>query len=159
MKKIILWLFLICLILSLLSIFTPLTFNYFWLTNTVYFLTVFLSFFAANSIANKTFKLVIQFLPAAILLFILFISAIFTPMGNKFTSGWRTTSIECRNNKQPDIYIAQQMLDVGGLGYKKRTVKVIPIAPFISWITVADSARLPKDWRKVNEELNPFNLK
>ncbi|MGF2412633.1 MAG: hypothetical protein ACQUYJ_09910, partial [Ferruginibacter sp.] len=139
MKKIILWLFLICFILSLLSIFTPLTFNYFWLTNTVYFLTVFLSFFAANSITNKTIKLVIQFLPPAILLFILITSAIFTPMGNKFTSGWRTTSVEYRNNKQPNIYIAQQLLDMGGLGYNKRVAKVISVLPLISWVTITDT--------------------
>lgn len=80
-------------------------------------------------------------------------------MGNKFTGGWRTTSVEYRNNKQPNIYIAQQLLGMGGLGYNKRVAKVISVLPLVSWVTITDTYHLDKDWQKVNEELNPFNLK
>lgn len=48
---------------------------------------------------------------------------------------------------------------MGGLGYNKRVAKVISVLPLISWVTITDTSHLDKDWQKVNEELNPFNLK
>lgn len=80
-------------------------------------------------------------------------------MGNKFTSGWQTTFIEYRLIKQPKICIAHQMMDIGALGYRRRFVKIVPVLPLMSWITPAGSTYSGKDWKKVNEDLNPFNLK
>ena len=160
MQKIILWVFIFFLILSLLSIFTPLTFNYFWLTYTVYVITVLLSFFVASTITNKSLRAAIKTLPALFFISIFLLSFLSNPLGNTYTSGWKTAWIGYRNIKDPNIYIAQQMMDIGARGYARRTVKVMPVFPFVSWITVVSDSSVPgTDWKKVDEDLNPFNLK
>jgi hypothetical protein len=158
-KKIVLWVFLFLFTLCLLILFTPLTLNYFWLTNCVYILTLLFSFFAATVVTNIFFKNIVKIIPSLIFIFFLLFSWISSPLGNKFTNGWHTVWIEYRLIKHPDIYIAQQMLDAGGLGYKRRVVKVTPIITLLSWITVIDTTTIGSDWKKMNEDLNPFNSK
>ena len=152
-------LFLFFLLLSILILFTPLTLKYNWLTNCIYFLTIILSFFVGGLIKNKRAKVFITYFPLLGFLFILFTSFLFSPLGNQFTSGWKTSWIEYRNVKHPENYIAQQMMDVGARGYKRRFVKVVPLIPLFSWTTIADTSALGNNWIKVNEDLNPFDLK
>jgi hypothetical protein len=158
-KKIVLWIFLFLFTLSLLTLFTPLNLNYFGLTNSVYLLTLFFSFFAAMAITNIFLKNIVKIIPSLIFISLLLFSWISSPLGNKFTSGWHTVWIEYRQIKHPDTYIAQQMLDAGALGYKRRVVRVTPIIPLISWVTLIDTATIGLEWKKVNENLNSFNLK
>jgi hypothetical protein len=158
-KKILLWVFLFLFTLSLLTLFTPLTLNYFWLTNSVYILTLFFSFFAATAVTNIFFKNIVKIIPSLIFIPTLLFSWIPSPLGNNFINGWQTVWIGYRQIKHPDTYIAQQMLDAGGLGYKRRVVKVTPIVPLLSCITVIDTTTIGSGWKKVNEDLNPFKWK
>ena len=51
------------------------------------------------------------------------------------------------------------MLDIGGRGYAKRTVKVFPLTPLFDWVTKIDTVTLDKSWTRTFESFNPYNLK
>ena len=66
---------------------------------------------------------------------------------------------EPQKENHPGTYIAGQMLDVGGLGYANRTVKIVPVTPLFNWVTLIDAAKLDNSWVPVNEVYNPYHLK
>ena len=53
------------------------------------------------------------------------------------------------------------MFDVGGFGgYRRRTVKIIPVAGLWGSVTEIDDSKINKShWTKVDEDYNPFNWK
>ena len=158
-KRVIIWVFVLFLALTILTLTTPLAFKNHLLRNIIYFLTVLLSFIVAKEFKNKYLRNVIRLLPLATILFIIISSLIFDPFANNITNDWKTVSISYRKINHSDTYIGQQMLDIGGLGYRRRIVKVIPITPFLNWITPIDTNKLSGNWVRVNEDYSPFNWK
>lgn len=157
-QKIIRWIFLVLLTLTLLTLLTPLSFTDVWLRNTDFLLTVIFSFFVAKQVHNRTLRVIIGWLPLFVLVFLIFSASAFS-YANRIGDDWRTSSISHRQLKHKEIYICEQMLDVGALGYARRTVKVAPVTPLFKWITKVDTSRLDGNWISVKESYNPYNLK
>jgi energy-coupling factor transporter transmembrane protein EcfT len=149
--------FLICLLLTILTLATNVAFQYYWLAHIIYCLTILLSFIVAGYIKNKDGKAGLKFLSLLFLFFIISQSFIFPGLLN--IGDWRTVSVSHRQVNHPGIYIGQQMLDVGARGYKRRMVQVTPVIPLLNWITPADTTRLSNKWMRVRESYNPFNWK
>jgi len=151
MKQILKRIFFICLALVLLTLFTPLDFQYPWLKKLICisaFLLIYLFIEAIRNRRLKTFFTFLQVVIAVPVIFILFI-----------TGSWKTVGISHRLRTNSTIYIAQQMMDVGARGYSRRIVKVIPVTPLFAWINPVDTIGLDSDWTRVNEDYNPFNWK
>jgi hypothetical protein len=156
--RVIRWIFLALLIVTLLTLATPLAFTNLWLRNAVYILTVVLSFFVARQLNRSLLKTVITWLPISGFAFLILNTFAFS-FTNRITDDWRTSWISHRQLKHKEIYIGEQMLDVGALGYARRTVKVVPVTPLFRWVTRVDTSSLDGNWISVNEGYNPYNLK
>ena len=143
---------LIC--ISILSLFTPLTFTNVWVRNFCFVLTILLSVFVGLRIKQTKLKYIIIFSPLAFF-FVLFLMS-FNSFANRRTDMWRTSWISHRKGGD---YVAGQMLDIGGRGYANRTVKVVRLTPLFEWVTKIDTATLDKSWSRTFESFNPYNLK
>jgi energy-coupling factor transporter transmembrane protein EcfT len=148
--------FILCL-LSILTLSTALAFSHIWIRNAVYLLVVILAFSVSRDIKGSYLKNVIRWLPLVV--FSILVVTSFTSFANHLSGGWKTVWISHRDKNQPDIYIGGQMLDAGARGYADRIVKVTPITPLLNWVTPVDTTNLNKDWVRVYEDSNPFNLK
>jgi hypothetical protein len=157
--KLIPWIFILILTLTVLSLTTPLTFKSYIVRNIIYFLTILLSFVVAKNLKNKYLRNITRLVPITTILIVTFYSLFFIPFANTVANGWKTVSISHRKINHSDIYVGQQMFDIGGLGYKRRIVKVVPVTPFLNWITAIDTNKLNDNWVKVNESYNPFHWK
>ena len=159
MKKIVFWVFIFCLTITVLTLTTSLTFEHVWVRNVFYVLIVVLSFIVARDIRNKHLRNLTMLLPLTAMVFLILTSFIFNPFSNNLTNGWKTVGITHRNINHSNTYIGQQWLDVGALGYNRRVVKVVPVLAFLNWITPIDTTQLSNSWIRVDESYNPFNLK
>lgn len=157
-QKAIRWLFLILLTVTLLTLVTPLTFTNVWLRNAVYLLTIILSLVVARQVKGRFLRITIAWLPLVVFTFLTFSTFTFS-FANRISDDWRTSWISHRQVKHKDIYIGEQMLDVGALGYTRRTVKVIPVTSLFRWVTKADTSSLDNNWIQVNEDYSPYGLK
>lgn len=79
-------------------------------------------------------------------------------LADRRTDKWRTSWISHRKENSK-IYIAGQVLDIGGRGYARRTVKIVPLTPVFDWINKIDTTTLDKSWIKTFEVYNPYHLK
>lgn len=152
------WAFVVSFIVILLTLVTPLAFTNVWLRNAVYLLTVVLSFFVARQLRRSLLKAVITWLPITVFTFLI-LNAFAFSFANRISDDWRTSWVSHRKLKHKEIYIGEQMLDVGALGYARRTVKVVPVTPLFRWVTRVDTSSLNGNWIRVNEGYNPYNLK
>jgi hypothetical protein len=152
------WTVLILLTVTLLTLLTPLAFTNVWLRNAFYQLTVVFSFVVARQLKQRLLKVAIAWLSLICFLVLLF-SAFAFSYANRISDDWRTGWISHRQMKHKDIYIGEQMLDVGALGYARRTVKLVPVTSLFMWVTKADTNRLNNDWIRVNEDYNRYSLK
>lgn len=140
--------------ISILSIFTPLTFTNVWLRNVWYLLTVLLSVVAGFRTKKGWLKYILIFLPAIFLLGLFLLN--FGSLADRITDKWRTAWISHRKGSK---YIGGQTLDIGARGYARRTVVVYPLTPLFEWTTAIDTATLDSTWIRTDEYLNPYNLK
>lgn len=147
-------LFAILLCISLLSLFTPLTFSNIWFRNVCYILTVLLSVIIGLRIKQTILKYAITYLPLFFFVSLFLLS--YNSFADRRTDMWRTSWI---SHKKGSSYVAGQMLDIGGRGYAKRIVKVLPLTPLFDWVTTIDTATLDTSWIRIAEYYNPYNLK
>lgn len=152
------WTFLTLALVTLLSLVTPLAFANIWMRNVVYLLTVILSFFFARQAKNRFLKAVVAWLPLLFFVYLVFSVFVFS-FANRISDDWRTAWISHRRAGHKEVYVSEQILDVGALGYARRTVQVTPVTSLFNWITKADTSALKDDWVRVNEDYNPYNLK
>jgi hypothetical protein len=80
------------------------------------------------------------------------------------SSVWRTTTVLYRERGNPRRMIAQQMMDVGALGYRRRIARTVELSSFLNYsipLTEAELEQISKSaaWVEVNEEPNPFEWK
>jgi Ca2+/Na+ antiporter len=138
---------------SLLSIFTSLTFSNVWIRNLWYLVTGMLSIFVAGRMRQKSWKY-IMYLPL-VFFFLLYLLS-YAGMSNRRTDKWQTSWISHRNGSR---YVAHQMLDIGARGYSKRVVIIHPIISLFELNTAVDTAILDSSWKRMSEYFNPYNLK
>lgn len=143
---------LIC--ISILSLFTPLTFTNVWVRNACFAFTVLLSVIAGLRMKQTNLKYILIFSPLAFFLVLFLVS--YNSFANRRTDMWRTSWISHRKGIS---YVAGQMLDAGGRGYANRTVKVVRLTPLFDWVTKIDTVTLDKSWTRTFESFNPYNLK
>jgi hypothetical protein len=143
---------LIC--ISVLSLFTPLTFTNVWVRNFCFVLTVLLSAIVGLRMKQTKLKYILIFSPLTFFLVLFLIS--YNSFANRRTDMWRTSWISHRKGIS---YVAGQMLDIGGRGYAHRTVKIIRLTPLFDWVTKIDTVTLDKLWTRTFESFNPYNLK
>ena len=157
-QKVTRWTFFILLAVTLLTLLTPLAFTNVWVRNAAYLFTVAFSFAVARQLKHRFLKVAIAWLPLAGFLVLIF-SALAFSYANRISDDWRTAWISHRQVEHKETYIGEQMLDVGALGYARRTVKVVPLTPLFRWVTKANTNRLSNHWIRVNEDYNPYSLK
>ena len=143
---------LIC--ITLLSVFTPLTFTNVWVRNCSYIATLLLSIVVGVGINRKELRYVLIFLP--LIFFLSIYVSTFNSFAKRATDRWRTSSISHRKDSR---FVAEQMLDVGGRGYLRRTVLISPCTPIFEWNSKVDTAALDASWKRTNEIYNPYDLK
>ena len=137
---------------SLLSIFTSLTFSNVWIRNLWYLITGVLSIFVAR-MRQKSWKY-IMYLPL-VFFFLLYLLS-YAGMSNRRTDKWQTSFISHRNGSR---YVAQQMLDIGARGYARRVVIIHPIISLFELNTTVDTTTLDSSWKRSSDYFNPYNLK
>ena len=150
--------FLILLTVALLTLITPLAFTNVWIRNVAYLITIVLSFLVARQVKRRFLRSVIAGVPFFVFAFLTFSTFIFS-FADRVSDDWRTAWISHRQKNHKNIYIGEQMLDVGALGYDRRTVRVIPVTLLFRWVTKADTSGLGNNWIRVNEHYNPYGLK
>lgn len=135
--------------------FTSLTFEYSWLRNGIYLLTTVFLVAATGYITSNNVRLLTRLFIVGLTVSIVLILGSET---RGINGTWKTTSIYYRKDNS-NMYIAQQMLDIGARGYARRVVLVEPVTPIFSRIMSIDTTKLVGDWRRVNEDRNPFDWK
>jgi hypothetical protein len=106
---------------------------------------------------TKMARIIGKVYPMICIVFILVVN----PIKILFSSGaWCTQEVLYKNKHLSFKKVEFQMLDVGALGYKKRTVEVMYITPLFM-ITSQTSNDIDKleEWIKVNEDVNELKLK
>ena len=161
------WIFTCGLAVLLLAIFTPLEFRHPPLALSIAALVGILSFSVfkqlAAKIRNGWIRGIVANIPNAVLflLIVLLIATLPFSVMSVWNSlgGYKTVWVKYRKKSNPNIQIALQMKDVGSLGYKRRTVLIVPLSPLFAWVTHADNSTNNKEWKKVDEHYNPFGWK
>nr|WP_299343174.1 hypothetical protein [Allomuricauda sp.] len=101
--------------------------------------------------AEKVFSVVFSFA-----LIVLFLFSNITSWGGAY----KTQFITHRSKSNPNYRIEFQMMDVGALGYRKRTVEVKDLTFLFKWVTRVDEEMIDLNkWAEVDEYVNELNLK
>lgn len=157
LDKILLNIFIVFTCISILSIVTPLSFANIWIRNGWYLMTILLSIIVGLRMKNWRFRHLITWIPLSFFLTLICLSYI-NSLADRRTDKWRTSWISHRKENS-QIYIGEQVLDIGARGYARRVVKVVPMSPLFDWVTKIDTTTLDKTWIRVFEGYNPYNLK
>jgi hypothetical protein len=140
--------------ISILSLFTPLTFTNVWVRNFWYISTVLLSVLVGLRMKQIQLKYILIYLPITFFLVLFLLT--FNSLADRRTDMWRTSWISHRKGLR---YVAAQMLDIGAKGYAKRTVIIIPLTPVFEWTSKVDTTNLDASWVRTVEGYNPYDLK
>jgi hypothetical protein len=75
---------------------------------------------------------------------------------------WKTTSVFYRHKDNPQVLLAEQMKDVGALGYRRRFVQTVELTSFLSYTFPVDERSATEagaEWTRVDESRNVFGWK
>ena len=72
---------------------------------------------------------------------------------------WKTQTILYENLHLSNRTIVFQMQDIGVRGYKRRTVEIIEIFPFLNWVTPFSNQDIDISWKRVDIDVNELGIK
>ena len=139
---------------TLMSLFTPLTFTSLWVRNTWYVLTILAFLYLGAGVENRYLRYLISY--SLLIFFSILYVLTLTNFTNRSVNKWQTVSITHRKGSK---FVALQMLDIGALGYKRQTVIVTPLTRMFEWSRKIDTSKLNQSWSRTDEQFNPFSWK
>jgi hypothetical protein len=148
-KILFLILWLVCTVIFIIGVLTPLDFNHryiMYFTFFIFFNGVFsLGFFLTNFIHPKINNVLVAFLGSLMLIG----SYEFLPSFGS-GSGWQTQDILYKQKENSKNIIAFQMNDLGAFGYDYRTVKILQITPLFKLVSELKKVEVNNEWEEVN---------